>query len=856
MTAAIIRNPLFKAGHIYEVRIPGTPQGTISGYFDNEASLIAAVTPWTATWKPSTWRWIRSARNCLRRAQSPRHESHGHDSRSRHSEPRVAPHRPGCDTSQEHVYDRGRAPSLLREANMIKEWLTEQKWPEPLVCDSGNGTHLLYAIDLPNTAASTQTIKAILKGLAERFDDAMVKVDTSVHNASRITKLYGTMACKGENTPDRPHRRSAILSQPVLEAPTVVTSTQLEALVAQTTQTKAATQTTPGTSLDVPAFLMRHQLEVTQRETLGRWRHPFWTRACPFEPSHELHSFYYAICQWGHGVPLFAFLVWRPRLDRAAGSSQREAAANGPHRAPRPIHWGNHGQVALVPRRPRCRDHPGADWRGGAAHGRREKYAEGCGCGASRQTKRDAMRVRVGTRLSMPYHPEDIAVMAEKVERATLARATDFELLSYAGILMRVVVEPLPQAHEANGERTPVPTAHLDPLTRTKLLPLVERAVVFKMGGAIGVPAKILDHLLVIPPAFLRSALSWRIRWSRVAVASSLLQGLIGRRACCCTARRWTSCAPIHRRRRGSGGGFGQVVSRRLRARHRSWSSLCPWNAANGGGAQDAARVPRFSDHRCAAIGGEDHPRRRTHIVPHGARCAGLDVAGWQRWNRNNKLLLSTLLRCPPLICFDNVGDGLTFRSPALAAAMTSATKEGAFSASVKTRWCRPTCCSSSQEIIRILRTMRCGAGCVCGSPRATSIPINAPLPTRTCTITRLPFVEVVLRHCVGIVAGYRQGSERIPRRSRFVAWDGLVRQPLLWAGVEEDIGTAFDANIEASPELGAHLALLTELYQEFPTKALQREQVIETYNHHAVFHLHPLKECMSRSDILPEITS
>jgi hypothetical protein len=32
----MIRNPIFKAGCIYEVRIHKTAHGTVSGYFDNE----------------------------------------------------------------------------------------------------------------------------------------------------------------------------------------------------------------------------------------------------------------------------------------------------------------------------------------------------------------------------------------------------------------------------------------------------------------------------------------------------------------------------------------------------------------------------------------------------------------------------------------------------------------------------------------------------------------------------------------------------------------------------------------------------------------------------------------------------
>jgi len=206
MTSTIIRNPLFKTGHIYEVRILDTPQGTVSGYFDNEASLNAAVAPWDGKVKA-----IYVTMNPVNPDLFPRASNRlVKRSAVTTADPDILNRewllidldvtRPKNTSSTEAEHQ-----AALEKAITIQQWLTEQGWPEPIVCDSGNGTHLLYAIDLPNTAASTQTIKAILKGLAERFDDATVKVDTSVHNASRITKLYGTMACKGEHTPDRPH---------------------------------------------------------------------------------------------------------------------------------------------------------------------------------------------------------------------------------------------------------------------------------------------------------------------------------------------------------------------------------------------------------------------------------------------------------------------------------------------------------------------------------------------------------------------------------------------------------------------------------------------------------------------------
>ena len=90
--------------------------------------------------------------------------------------------------------------------------LKEAQFPEPIRGDSGNGGHLLYRVDLP--AEDEGLIQAFLKHLASRYSTPDVAVDSVVFDPARIWKLYGSMACKGAFTQDRPHRMSRILSIP------------------------------------------------------------------------------------------------------------------------------------------------------------------------------------------------------------------------------------------------------------------------------------------------------------------------------------------------------------------------------------------------------------------------------------------------------------------------------------------------------------------------------------------------------------------------------------------------------------------------------------------------------------------
>lgn len=94
----------------------------------------------------------------------------------------------------------------------IEQYLTAQGWPAPAIADSGNGYHLLYSCDMENSEESTKLVRAFLNELSNKFSDEHAKVDTVVYNAARIVKLYGTIAKKGEETDERPHRRSMLLS--------------------------------------------------------------------------------------------------------------------------------------------------------------------------------------------------------------------------------------------------------------------------------------------------------------------------------------------------------------------------------------------------------------------------------------------------------------------------------------------------------------------------------------------------------------------------------------------------------------------------------------------------------------------
>lgn len=103
--------------------------------------------------------------------------------------------------------------AALALATDITQHLKSLGWGEPVKMMSGNGYHLYYFLNqLPNDEKHRKLVADILQKLTDFFENNIVKVDTVVSNASRITKVPGTIAYKGTETPARPYRMARVLS--------------------------------------------------------------------------------------------------------------------------------------------------------------------------------------------------------------------------------------------------------------------------------------------------------------------------------------------------------------------------------------------------------------------------------------------------------------------------------------------------------------------------------------------------------------------------------------------------------------------------------------------------------------------
>ena len=96
-------------------------------------------------------------------------------------------------------------------ADTVMAYLAANEWPDPIRVMSGNGHHLYYVLPaIANDDESKHYVQRLLKTLASEFDNENVKIDTSVFNASRITKVVGTVARKGVESEDRPYRMARV----------------------------------------------------------------------------------------------------------------------------------------------------------------------------------------------------------------------------------------------------------------------------------------------------------------------------------------------------------------------------------------------------------------------------------------------------------------------------------------------------------------------------------------------------------------------------------------------------------------------------------------------------------------------
>lgn len=183
--------------------------------------------------------------------------------------------------------------SALELANTVMQYLERKGWPFPIIADSGNGFHLLYRIQLANNDDNKRLLKDCLKALNDLFGNDECHVDRINYNQSRILKLYGTEATKGENTTERPWRMSKILAPneehyyEIKKVPKKLLQELAETVRAKPKPQKTYIASGDNDSLNLKEFFAKHGIEYEDKSytSKGEYVEKYWVM-CPFSDDH------------------------------------------------------------------------------------------------------------------------------------------------------------------------------------------------------------------------------------------------------------------------------------------------------------------------------------------------------------------------------------------------------------------------------------------------------------------------------------------------------------------------------------------------------------------------------------------
>jgi P4 family phage/plasmid primase-like protien len=282
----------FQPGDVVELRALGKLKNAVqSGYFKDAKKLAETINILDKTGEHKGIYLVLNKINPALYARSPDKLSAPRESIATTSDADIQarrwlpvdfdPLRPADISSSEEEHQ-----ASLKRAAEVRDALRALGWPEPVYADSGNGAHLVYAVDLPNNEKATETVELVLKALDALFSDNIVKIDAKNYNASRIWKAYGTMARKGADVADRPWRRSQVLETPAEIRPV---PEELLASMAWEYMQKEAEERQPKAAhgpIDLEQWLSSHGLDVVKRKTAHGGGEMYILEKCPWDSSH------------------------------------------------------------------------------------------------------------------------------------------------------------------------------------------------------------------------------------------------------------------------------------------------------------------------------------------------------------------------------------------------------------------------------------------------------------------------------------------------------------------------------------------------------------------------------------------
>lgn len=301
---AIIKDnlELIKQNQLTEVRIIGTANGTVSGYFDDYKALATSLVEYTG--KHDIYVTLNKLKGLPDGVTKNKLQKYARKTTSDADverlnyvlidiDPKRAAGISATSQEKEAAYDLMEEIIIFLETKDIGSYIK---------ADSGNGYHVLLPIDVVNNRSNVDVLKKFLQYLDLKFSTDDVDVDLTTYNPSRIVKLYGTPSTKGEDTVDRPHRLSKIIgtSKEIEDNAFADIREIAELLPKADTKKEMQEYSNSNSKFDVDDFIERHQLDLSHKGIFHNEGQKWVLATCPWDETHTDKAAY--IIQFNNGA--------------------------------------------------------------------------------------------------------------------------------------------------------------------------------------------------------------------------------------------------------------------------------------------------------------------------------------------------------------------------------------------------------------------------------------------------------------------------------------------------------------------------------------------------------------------------
>lgn len=278
-----------KSGSLVEVRVIDSKGKIYSGYFKSVDAIINAIRPYDRMHVQIYFTLNEINDGCYSRVQhdkiipvSSKEPTTGDNDIDRRKFVLIDldPKRPAGVSSTNAELELAH-----RLAVVVYRFLITQGFSEPIICKSGNGYHIVIPCDMKSDDESKDVICKFLKAISMIFTDDKVDIDEKVYNASRICKLYGVTAKKGENTVERPWRQSEIIKVPIEIKPTDIAYFKKVAAMYPEEEKPNRYNNYSTERFDLTNFLNSHGIGYKTERVAGGTK--YILDHCPFNDQHK-----------------------------------------------------------------------------------------------------------------------------------------------------------------------------------------------------------------------------------------------------------------------------------------------------------------------------------------------------------------------------------------------------------------------------------------------------------------------------------------------------------------------------------------------------------------------------------------